>query len=158
MKRVMKPVLFVIAAIYLAVDELFSFIARPIADWLARLRILDRVRARIAALPPYPALALFLIPLIILEPVKPASAYLAATGHLLEATVLFVVGELLKLVLVERLFQLTREQLMTIPAFAWCYLWLRAVLDWIEALPPWRMLRAKVAALKTALRERFRKA
>ena len=35
--------------------------------------------------------------------------------------VTFLVGELLKLVLVERLFHLTRDKLMRIPAFAWAY-------------------------------------
>ncbi len=32
----LKPVLFVVAAIYIAIDELFSLITQPIAAWLAR--------------------------------------------------------------------------------------------------------------------------
>jgi hypothetical protein len=58
---------------------------------------------------------LFSIPVILLEPVKMIAAYLAATGQLLWAAVTFVVGELLKLVLVERLFELTKNKLMKIP-------------------------------------------
>ena len=61
------------------------------------------------------------MPVIILEPVKPVAAYLAATGQVVSGAVTFIVGELLKLVLVERLFQLTRDKLMRIPAFAWVY-------------------------------------
>jgi hypothetical protein len=35
--------------------------------------------------------------------------------------VFLVVGEILKLVLVERLFSVSRHKLMSIPAFAWIY-------------------------------------
>ena len=56
-----------------------------------------------------------------LEPVKPVAAYLAATGQMVSSVVTLIVGELLKLVLVERLFSLTRDKLMKIPAFAWAY-------------------------------------
>lgn len=155
MNPVLKSVLFVVAALYLAVDELFASVATPIANWLSRLPMLRRVREWISALPPLAALALFLVPVLILEPIKPVAAYMAAAGYFLEAVALFILGEILKLVLVERLFQLTRDQLMTIPAFAWCYVRLRAVLDWLESLPVWQMLRARVKAIKTVLRERI---
>lgn len=153
MNPALKPIIFVVAALYFAVDEIFSSVAKPIANWLSRLRMLDRVRDWISSLRPYPALALFLIPLIMLEPVKPVATYLAATGYFLEGTLVFVVGETLKLVFIERLFHLTRDKLMTIPAFAWCYLRLRVVLDWLEASAVWRMTRAKIKSMKAFLRE-----
>jgi hypothetical protein len=153
MKPALKPIIFVVAALYFAVDEIFSSIARPIGNWLSRLRMLDRVRDWIGALRPYPALALFLVPLIVLEPVKPVATYLAATGFFAEGALVFVVGETLKLVLIERLFHLTRDKLMTIPAFAWRYRRLRVVLDWLEVLPAWRMTRAKIKSMKAFLRE-----
>lgn len=53
-----------------------------------------------------PSLALFSVPMIVLEPIKPLAAYLAATGRILSSFVTLIVGELLKLVLVERLFSL----------------------------------------------------
>ena len=52
---------------------------------------------------PYAALAVFAVPLIILEPVKPIAAYLAATGHFAAGATVFVVGEISKLILIERL-------------------------------------------------------
>jgi hypothetical protein len=68
---------------------------------------------------PYPSLALFSVLVIMLEPVKPVAAYLAATGQMVSSVVTLIIGELLKLVLVERLFSLTRGKLMKIPAFLW---------------------------------------
>ena len=47
---------------------------------------------------------------IILEPVKPVAAYLAATGQIVSSVLTLIVGELFKLVLIERLFSLTREK------------------------------------------------
>jgi hypothetical protein len=79
---------------------------------------------------------------IILEPIKPVAAYLAATGQVLSGAVTFIVGELLKLVLVERLFHLTRDKLMRIPAFAWAYGKLIEVRTWLQATEAWRTVRA----------------
>lgn len=52
----------------------------------------------------------------LLEPIKFVAAYLAATGNFLYAITTFIVGELLKLVMIERLFELTRKKLLRIPA------------------------------------------
>jgi hypothetical protein len=152
MNPALRPVFFVIAAIYLAVDEIFASIAMPIANWLSRQRLFARLRDWITSLPPYPSLVLFLVPVIILEPLKLVATYLAATGRFTEATIVFIVGITLKLVMIERLFALTRDKLMTIPAFVWCYVRVRAVLDWLEALPVWQLVKSKVKAMKTFMR------
>jgi hypothetical protein len=75
----LKPVTYVLAALYFLVDAAFMAIAKPISDWLARHVVLRRLRAWIRSLRPYPSLALFSVPVIILEPIKPVAAYLAAT-------------------------------------------------------------------------------
>ena len=56
-------------------------LAKPLSDWLGEHTAFERLRRWIRSLPPYGALALFAVPVILLEPVKPAAAYLAATGH-----------------------------------------------------------------------------
>jgi hypothetical protein len=120
-KRSLQAATYILAAIYLLVDAVFIGLTRPISRWLASHLELRRLRAWIRSLPPYPSLALFSVPVILLEPVKPLAAYLAATGQMIEAFLAFVTGEVLKLVLVERLFCLTQNKLMRIPAFAWVY-------------------------------------
>ncbi|MGJ4940220.1 hypothetical protein ACQR1W_06560 [Bradyrhizobium sp. HKCCYLS1011] len=142
MKRVLKPVTYVIAALYFLVDAVFMAIAKPISDWLARHVVLRRLCVWIKSLRPYPSLALFSVPVIILEPVKPLAAYLAATGQLLSSVATLIVGELLKLVLVERLFSLTRNKLMKIPAFLWAYTKFQQAKAWVEATEAWRTIRA----------------
>ncbi len=104
-------------------------------------------------LPPYAALALFAVPLIVLEPVKPVAAYLAATGHFATGAALFVGGELLKLVLVERLFLLNKHKLMSIPAFAWCYQHVSALREWLEATAVFRGARRLVHRANSFVRD-----
>ena len=141
MSRILKPFVVVLAAIWFLADAIFSTIAHPLARWLGEHWVLFRLRAWIRSLRPYPALALFAVPLIILEPVKPVAAYLAATGHVRLGLMVLVVGEILKLVLVERLFSLNRDKLLSIPAFAWAYEKYRLVMDRMEAMEAWQMVR-----------------
>src|SRR6266542_3401712 len=147
-KRILKPVTYVIAALYFLVDAAFVAIAKPISDWLARHFVLRRLRAWIRSLRPYPSLALFSVPVIILEPVKPVAAYLAATGQMVSSVVTLIVGELLKLVLVERLFSLTRDKLMKIPAFLWAYTKFRDARAWLQATEAWQTIRSASHAIR----------
>ena len=52
--------------------------------------------------------------------------------------IVFVVGEVLKLVLVERLFNVSRDKLMSIPAFAWACGKYRKAKDWFESFEVWQ--------------------
>jgi hypothetical protein len=156
-KRILKPVTYILAAIYFLVDAVFMAVARPISRWLGRHLEFKRLRAWIRSLPPYPSLALFSVPVIILEPIKPVAAYLAATGQFVSGAATLIVGELLKLVLVERLFHLTRDKLMRIPAFAWGYGKFAEARAWLQATEAWRAVRALSRAAKdTVARARVR--
>jgi hypothetical protein len=151
-KRILEILSYVAVGVYLLVDALFMTIAKPIADWLGSHLPLKKVSAWIRSLPPYPSLALFSVPVIVLEPIKPLAAYLAATGQFLSGGLTFIAGELLKLVLVERLFALTREKLMRIPAFARLYGWYSQVLAWIKATEAWRVLVSLAASAREYVR------
>jgi hypothetical protein len=139
--RALRAIAFLFAAIYFAVDALFLSIARPIAKWLSHLRLFDKLRNWILSLRPYPALLLFAVPVILLEPVKPIALYLAGTGHVVMGATVFVGGELAKLVFIERLFSLTCEKLITIPAFAWAYQKYRYFKARITSSAAWRTVR-----------------
>lgn len=152
MNRIFKPFVFLVAAIYFLVDAAFWTVAHPVSRLLADWRILDGLRAWIISLRPYPTLALFAVPVVILEPVKPVAAYLTATGHIAGGLLVLAVGELLKLVLIERLFRLSREKLMSIPAFSWCYGKFQLARDWIESLAAWRLMRRFNLMMKRAVR------
>lgn len=139
--RLLKPFVVAIAAIYFLADAIFVSIAHPLARWIGEQPVFARLRSWIRSLRPYPSLALFAVPLIILEPVKPGAAYLAATGQVRLGLMVLIVGEILKLVLVERLFSINRDKLLSIPAFAWAYGKYRLVWEWLESLEAWQLVR-----------------
>ena len=99
------------------------------------------MRKWIGSLRPYPSLALFAVPLIVLEPVKPVAAYLIATGQIATGMTMLAIGEILKLVIVERLFKLCRRKLLKIPMFAWGYGHWRQGVDWIVSMRAWQAAR-----------------
>jgi hypothetical protein len=152
LKRILKPLVFVVAAVYFLVDAVVLTLARPIARWLAGHWVFDRLRAWIVSLRPYPTLALFMVPVLVLEPVKPVAAYLTATGHIAGGVTALLVGELLKLVLIERLFCISRDKLMSIAAFAWCYDRLRQAREWVESSSVWQLARRWNLLFRHAIR------
>jgi hypothetical protein len=147
MKRIVKSISYILAAIYLCADFVFAGIAKPISDWIARRFELRALRNWIRSLPPYPSLALFSVPVILLEPVKFVAAYIAATGNFIVALFTFAFAELCKIVLIERLFDLTREKLMKISAFAWMYGHYEQAREWIRQSEAWRAISASAQSV-----------
>ena len=152
MKRVLRSVIFLLATVYFIVDAVFLTIATPLARWMARQRVFVRLRKQIGSLRPYPSLALIALPLVVLEPVKPVAAYLIATGHIAAGVTVLGIGEIMKLVIVERLFKLCRRKLMKIPLFAWGYGHWRQGVDWIVSMRAWQAARRCILLLKSLLR------
>ena len=155
MARVWNTPVFILATAYFVVDGVLSHVTQPIAVWLAKKKLFERVRLWIISLGPYPSLALFAVPLIILEPAKPLSAYLIGTGHFFAGAVIFITAEVLKLTFVERLFQLNRNKLLSIPAFAWGYQYWRHMMDVIESMEVWKASRRLVADAARMVRTRW---
>jgi hypothetical protein len=155
MARIWKTPVLVFATAYFVLDGLFSYVTRPVALWMSKMRILDRTRRWIVSLRPYPSLALFAVPVIILEPAKPLAGYLAATGHVCAGAVTFVAAEVLKLSFVERLFQLNRKKLLSIPAFAAGYNYWRRMMDVVESLEVWKVSRRLASNAARFMRTRW---
>ena len=155
MTRVWNTPVFIIATVYFVVDGVFSHATRPITVWLAKKKLLEEVRRWITSLRPYPSLALFVVPVIILEPAKPLAGYLLGTGHFFFGAVTFITAEVLKLTLVERLFQLNRKKLLSIPAFAWGYRYWRNMMDVVESMEVWRASRRLLANAASMVRTRW---
>jgi hypothetical protein len=139
--RILKPVVFLLAAMYFLVDAIFLTVAKSLANWIAQHWMFEGLRRWILSLSPYPTLALFALPLAILEPVKPIAAYLVGTGHVAMGLVILAVGEILKLVLLERLFSVSRDKLLSITAFAWAYRKYKAVKDSVTSMDAWQLIR-----------------
>jgi hypothetical protein len=130
---------------------------RPLAALaarLARFRVVARLEAAIAALPPYAALAVFATPTLLLFPLKLVAMWLLAKGQVVAASGLFVAAKVASTALVARLFMLTRASLMRIGWFAraynWFVPWKEALFAEIRASWPWRYGRMVKTRVKLA--------
>jgi hypothetical protein len=107
---------------------------RPLAALLGQLRrlaLVARLENWIQTLPPYGALAVFVVPTLLLLPLKILALYFVAHGQKLTALGLIAVAKLGGTALVARIFILTGPQLMRIDWFARSY---NFVMPWKERL------------------------
>ena len=102
-----------------------------------RLTFLARTRRRIQQLGPYGSLALLLVPLLSVEPLKLVALIVAGKGHWLTGTGMLLALYAVSLLVVERLFRTVKPKLLTLNWFAklWAmfttardrtYAWLRS--------------------------------
>jgi hypothetical protein len=120
------PIIFalnIVAALLLLFEE---WGWKPLSEalaWLARFRVIAKLEAMIARLPPYAALVVFAAPTLILVPLKLLAVWLLANEQFAAATGLFLGAKIASTALIARLFVLTRPALMQIAWFARAYNW-----------------------------------
>jgi len=90
MARVWNTPVFILATMYFIVDGVLSYVTHPVTAWLAKKKLFESTRLWVISLRPYPSLALFAVPVVILEPAKPLAGYLLATGHFFAGAVIFI--------------------------------------------------------------------
>jgi len=120
----------------------------PLQRALARLMQalgLEKIEQRIRKLSPYAALAMFLVPSLMLIPVKLGALWFIGQGRVMSGTLVIVLAKIVGTAIVARLFTLTRDSLMTLPWFERLYArWLafkESVLAQVRSTWPWRWTR-----------------
>lgn len=127
-------------------EPLAAFAAR-----LARLPIWARVEHGLRSLPPWGAVLVFFVPVLMLLPVKLLGLFLLGRGHAGAALALLVGAKLVGTAIVARLFQLVEPALMRIRWFAHWYPrwkgWKNDVLAQVRMSAAWRAAgAARIAA------------
>jgi len=113
---------------------------------LARLPLWARTENWLRKLPPWGALLAFLLPVLLLLPVKVLALFLFGRGHAASGVTVLIVAKLIGTAFVARIFQLVEGALMRIPLFARWYprwkAWKDRVLTLVRESRPWRLVRA----------------
>jgi hypothetical protein len=148
----LRPVWVCAAILYFLFDAIFVGLLAPLVSRIARAPIFRPLTAWILGLPPWPTLILFLVPIIALEPAKPVGAYLVATGRPGLGILVLVLAEITKITVVERLYHLSRDKLLTIPIFARVHDIVVRVLAAIRAIPAVAATLAALARLREVVR------
>jgi hypothetical protein len=115
-RRGLRAVLLGMAALVLFIEE---WGWRPLAAcvaWFARWPLFARLEAAIRRIPPRGALVLFIVPALLLFPVKVGALWLMHQGHAGLGITVIVAAKLLGTALVGRIYVLTQPQLLQ---FAW---------------------------------------
>jgi len=155
-RRIVSSVVSAVAVVYFVLDAVFLGILKPFLNWLGRQPVLIRLGDWITALGPYPSLLLLGIPVVVLEPLKPLGFYVIATGHPIQGSAIVAGAEVAKVVVVERLFRLSRDKLLTIRWFAWGYRLVTGWLTRLRALPAWQAVVRAGNHIKAKAREAIR--
>ena len=130
MKKLLHPVWFIVALIVLVE----SWLWRRTVDfgyWLVRLVPMAAfkrgVAALVAKLPPYVALLVFFLPVLLIEPVKLAGIYFLTHHHVFLGILVFIAAKLLAVAIIAFMFEICRDKLMQISWFPRFYaLFIRA--------------------------------
>ena len=164
MRRLLKPLWILLALVFLFEAWLWDHL-RPIVALLVALVAWDRLKARVASwivhLPPYATLLVFLVPVILLFPLKLLGLWMLAHGSWLGAFVVLGLAKVVSMGVTAFIFDITRPKLLELWWFRWFYqhmlVWLaraHALIDPIKAqLRDW--IARQVAPVRRRLRRLF---
>jgi hypothetical protein len=137
MRRLLRPFLILLALVFLFEAWLWDHLA-PIVAWVVARIPLHAIKARIAAwiehLPPYATLAVFVVPVITLLPLKFLGLWMLAHEHWLGALAVLALAKVVSLGVTAFIFDLTRDKLLQLAWFARLYNWVMWLLAKAHAL------------------------
>lgn len=152
----LRPLAVAIGMIIVLMEEVIWDLLGHLMSRLARLPIVAKAEDTIRKLPPYPAMALFLLPILFVLPFNIAGGWLMASGRFLTGLLLLLAAKFTGMAIWVRLYALCHPALLTVAWFAkleaillrW-RAWAHDQLDRIEPLRKAReMVRAAVVAVK----------
>ena len=137
MRRLLRPFLILLALVFLFEAWLWRQLA-PIVGWIVALIPWAKFKARLAAtierLPPYPTLLVFLVPVLLLLPLKFLGVWMLAHGFWLGAVVVLSLAKVVSLGVTAFIFDLTRPKLLQLAWFRWFYEHMIVWLAWAHDL------------------------
>ena len=156
LKRLLTPPLIVLAALLMLIEDWLWEHLKTLTAWVAKFPLIHWLEKFILRLPPYPTMAVFLIPGAVLFPVKLGAVWLMTHGQVLLGIGVIVAAKVVGTAIVARLYVLCQPKLMTIGWFAWLHDWLTVTRDKlysaIRAMPLYQATRAKLSAIKQTIK------
>lgn len=167
MRRLLRPLWLFLALVFLIEAWLWSHLAPAVAWTVDRLGLpafKARLAARIARMPPATTLLVFLVPVVLLLPIKLLGLLMLARGSWLGALAVLVLAKVVSVALTAFIFELTRPKLLELGWFRWAYERILAALGWahrqvdpiVERLRAW-VPRGRLLRRMLLLRRRARR-
>lgn len=137
MRRITRPLLVLLAIVFLIEAWLWRHL-EPIVEWIVdRLpfrRLKAALRAGLEWLPPPVALVVFVVPGVLLFPLKLLALWLLAQKYWLAASAVFGFAKLAGLGVTAFIFEVTKPKLLQMAWFRWLYEHVLIWLAWARAL------------------------
>ncbi|MCX6981384.1 MAG: hypothetical protein NTV08_11615 [Verrucomicrobia bacterium] len=140
-KKIFIPPMVVLAALFMFVEEWLWDHLTTFMAWVARAPVFRWLEKKLAALPPYGAMAVFLVPGALLLPVKIAALYFMTHGHPGGGLSIIIAAKIIGTAIVARIFTVCRPSLLTVRWFRRLYEWIVRVktrlYTAIKSMPAW---------------------
>jgi hypothetical protein len=137
MRRLLRPLWILLALVFLFEAWLWDHLA-PLVAWIVGRLPLDPVKRRlttwIEGLPPAATLLVFIVPFIILLPLKFLEVWFLAHRNWVGAIAILIVAKLLGLGVTAFIFDLTRPKLLQLAWFRRFYGWMLWALERAHAV------------------------
>jgi hypothetical protein len=154
-RRIATLPLVVVAVVLVLFDDLFRPWVKAAVDRVARLRLWRRLEAFVATLSAPATMALFVVPVAVIWPLKLYALYLIGGGHVVSGGLTLVIAKIVGVGLAERLFAISRDKLLSVRWFAWCFVRAVAVKDavhgWLRRTRAWALARRWVLYIRWGL-------
>ena len=174
MRRLLRPLWILLALVFLFEAWLWERL-KPVVAWFVDWLPWDAFKAKLAAgierLPPLATLLVFLVPVVLLFPIKLIGLWLLARGIWLGAMATLALAKVVSMGVTAFIFDLTRPKLLELPWFRWFYehmiVWLAKAHELVDPIKERikRMMRAfapnragRTFALLTRIRRRMQAA
>jgi hypothetical protein len=151
MRRLLHPFLILVALVFLFEAWLWDKLA-PIVAWIVAripLRVVKRkIATAIAGLPPAATVVVFIVPVLLLLPLKFLALWMLARGYWLGALAVLAFAKMMSVGVTAFIFDVTRPKLLQLAWFRGLYDRVMVWLAWAHRLidPVKRRLRAWVHA------------
>ena len=157
----LKYLLTLLMFVVIILEEAFWSLFEAVSGFFARFKLIRKLEDFVAARSPAICLALFLIPILMMLPFKFAGVWLIARGHTLQGLFVFVLAKATGTFLAARLLAITKNKLMTIRWFAYCFDkfigWKDGVKNYIHATASYQAYRKMRDALDARLAAIFKR-
>jgi hypothetical protein len=144
----LRPFWIFLALLFLAEawlwDHLKPIVAR-VVDFIPWSKLKEKLARGIEDLPPWATLIVFVVPFIVLLPLKFLEVYFIAKHNWLSAITTLIVAKLLGLGVTAFIFDVTRDKLLQMAWFRWMYEWILWVRIWAHGIT--EPVRARVRQL-----------
>ena len=159
LKRALELLIVPLAAAVVFFEQTLIRMLNAITAALARWAPIAALEAWLKKQPPYTALMAFVMPSILILPIKLSAIYFATHHMFMTAIAAVVIGKVLATAIVARLYVVLRPTLMTIGWFArldtWFFYWRDRAYDFVRALPAWQKAKAAISRMRLRLMELF---